>query len=168
MFERNHFLSAILEMTSSLDVCLKQRAVIEFLVWEGEPPINIFIRSEKVYRDAAIGCSAVKKWVSRIKSEEENPSLSDFRDKQRSGRPSAAVNPGNSVRVKELIRDDHGVTIDDIDEHLGISYRSAAQIVGELGFLKVCVRLFPRQLNGRQKVSSFRSLFEASLVSLKL
>ena len=58
--------------------------VIEFLILEGKPPINIFQRLEKVYGDAAIGYSAVKKWVSRIKDEEEDTSLSELRDNQRS------------------------------------------------------------------------------------
>ena len=71
MFKRNHILTAILEMTSSFNVRQKQRSVIEFLALERKPPINIFQRLEKVYRDAAIGYSAVKKWVSRIKGEED-------------------------------------------------------------------------------------------------
>ena len=35
--ERNHLLPAILKMTSSFNVRQKQRAVIAFLVLEGEP-----------------------------------------------------------------------------------------------------------------------------------
>ena len=58
---------------------------------EGEPTINIFQRMEKVYRDVAIGYRVVKEWVSRIKDEEKDPSLSVLRDKQRSERPSSAV-----------------------------------------------------------------------------
>ena len=122
MFERNHLLSAILEMTSSFNVRQKQRAVIEFLVLEGEPPIKSFQRLEKVYEDVAIDYSAVKKCVSRIKSEEEDPSLGNFRDKQRSGRPSVTVNLGNSARPEGLIQDDRRVTIDEIAERLGISH----------------------------------------------
>ena len=71
MFKCNHVLTAILEMTSSFNVRQKQRSAIEFLALEGKPPINIFQRLEKVYGDAAIGYSAVKKWVFRIKGEED-------------------------------------------------------------------------------------------------
>ena len=46
---------------------------------------------EKVYRDVAIGYRVVKEWVSRIKGEEKDPSLSVLRDKQRSERPLSAV-----------------------------------------------------------------------------
>ena len=51
--------------------------MVEFLVFKGKPPIHIFKRLEKVYKDAAIGYSTVKKWVSRIKDKGENPSVSD-------------------------------------------------------------------------------------------
>ena len=36
-------------MTSLWDVRQKQRAVIEFLVLKGKPPINIFKRLENIY-----------------------------------------------------------------------------------------------------------------------
>jgi len=62
-----HFWSRVLEVTSPLEVRHKQRAVIEFLVSEGEPPKQIFERLMKVYEDAWIAYSTVKKWVSRIK-----------------------------------------------------------------------------------------------------
>ena len=113
-------------MTSSLDVRQKQRAVIEFLVSEGEPPKQIFERLVNVYGDASLAYSTVKKWVSRIKHE-EGP---------RSGRPSSAVNPGNNDKVEKLIRDDRRITIDDIAERVGVSHGSAVNIVNELGFAK--------------------------------
>ena len=65
-------------MTSSLNVRQKQRAGIEFLVSEGEPPKKFFERLVKVYGDASIAYSTVKKWVSRIKDKEDDPSLSSL------------------------------------------------------------------------------------------
>ena len=112
-------------MTSSLDVRQKQRAVIEFLVSEGEPPKQIFERLVNVYGDASLAYSTVKKWVSRIKHEEDDPSLSSLQDRPRSGRPSSAVNPGNNDKVEKLIRDDRRITIDDIAERVGVSHGSA-------------------------------------------
>ena len=116
----------------------------------------------KVYEDVAVCYSAVKKWVSRIRGEEEDPRLSDL-DKQRSGRPLLAVNPGNSAQAEELIQDDRRVTIDDIAQRFGITHKSAAKIVGELGFAKVSAR-FRDNLRTSQ-ASRFRSLFGASRVS---
>ena len=123
-------MSSILEMMPSFNVRQKQRAVNEFLVLQGEPPTNIFQRLEKVYGDAAIGYSAVKKWASKIKGKEKDSSFSDLWHKHRSERLSSAVSPGNIARTEELIRDDHEVTIDDIAERLGIIHGSTAKIVG--------------------------------------
>ena len=147
-------------MTSSFNARKKQRAVIEFLALEGESPINISQRSEKVYGDATIGYSAVNKWVSRIIAEEEDLCLSDLRHKQRSERPSSAVDPGSSARAEELIRDDCRVTIDDIAERLGISHRSAAKIVVEIGFVKVCAKWVPRQLTDAHKQARLEACLE--------
>ena len=78
LFQRVHFRSCVSEMTSSLDVRQKQKAVIEFLVSEGEPPKKIFERLVKVCGDASIAYSTVKKWVSRIEDKEDDPSLSSL------------------------------------------------------------------------------------------
>ena len=80
----------------------------------------------------------MKKWVSRIKDEEDDPSLSSLQDRRRSGRPSSAVNPGNSDEVEKLIRDDRRITIDDIAECVGVSRESAVDIFNKLSFAKVC------------------------------
>ena len=147
-------------MTSSLDVRQKQRAVIEFLVSEGEPPKQIFERLVNVYGDASLAYSTVKKWVSRIKHEEDDPSLSSLQDRPRSGRPSSAVNPGNNDKVEKLIRDDRRITIDDIAECVEVSHGSAVNIVNELGFAKVCARWVPRQLLDFHKQARFEACSE--------
>ena len=71
MFQLNDLPSAIWEVTSSLEAHQMQRAVIEFLVLEDEIPINIFNSLEKVYRDSALGYSAVKMWVSVLKAKKK-------------------------------------------------------------------------------------------------
>ena len=123
-----------------------------------EPPINIFQRLEEFYWDAATGYSAFKKWVSRIKGGEEDPGLSDLRNKQGSERPSSAVNPGSSARAEELIRDYRRVTINDIAERIRISHGSAAKIVGKLGFAKVCAWWVSRQLTDAHKQACLKLL----------
>ena len=102
----------------------------------------------------------MKKWVSRIKDEEDDPSLSSLQDRRRSGRPSSAVNPGNSDEVEKLIRDDRRITIDDIAECVEVSHGSAVNIVNELGFAKVCARWFPRQLLDFHKRARFEACSE--------
>ena len=82
MFECNCFLSAILEFMSSLDVHKKLRAGMESIVLKGKPPTNIFKKLQKIKGDAVIAYSPVKKWVSRIKGEED-PSLSDLNEEKK-------------------------------------------------------------------------------------
>ena len=133
-------------MTSLWDVHQKQRAVIEFFVFEEEPPINIFKRLEKEYGNAAVSYSAIKKWVSRIKSEEEDPSTSDLQDKQGKGKPSSAVVPKNSAMAEKLITEHRRVNIDEIAVRLGISHGSTAKIVGELRLAKFSAKWVSKQL----------------------
>ena len=73
---------------------------------------------------------------------------------------SSVVNPGNSTGIVELIREDRRVTFDDIDEGLGISHRSAAKIVVELGFGKVCARWVSRHLTDTDKQARFEACLE--------
>ena len=102
----------------------------------------------------------MKKWVSRIKDEEDDPSLSSLQDRRRSGKPSSAVNPGNSDEVEKLIRDDRRITINDIAECVGVSHGRAVNIVNELGFAKVCARWAPRQLLDFHKQARFEACLE--------
>ena len=55
--------AAKLKMAALQEVRQKQRAVIEFLVAEGETPLNIHKRLQNVYGDCAIDYSTVKRWA---------------------------------------------------------------------------------------------------------
>ena len=48
-------------MANLLEVCMKQGAVIEFLVVEGETPINIHKRMQTVFKDETLDYSIVWK-----------------------------------------------------------------------------------------------------------
>ena len=98
----------------------------------------------------------MKKWVFWIKDEEDDPSSSSLQDRRRSGRPSSAVDPGNSDEVEKLFRDDRRITIDDIAECVGVSHGSSVNIVNELGFAKVCARWVSRQLLHFHKQARFK------------
>ncbi|GFR93314.1 transposase [Elysia marginata] len=62
------------KMASSMDLRLKQRAVIEFLIAEGCSPIEIYSRMKAVYGEMCLDVSTVRRWTRR--SREENPSES--------------------------------------------------------------------------------------------
>uniref|UniRef100_A0A0L8FPW5 Mos1 transposase HTH domain-containing protein n=1 Tax=Octopus bimaculoides TaxID=37653 RepID=A0A0L8FPW5_OCTBM len=69
-------------MGAPLELCQKQRAVIEFLVAEGETPVNIHRRLQNVFEDHSNVC----RWVRRLK--DEKVGTVSVADKPRSGRPS--------------------------------------------------------------------------------
>ena len=56
-----------LKMAAPLEARQKQRAVIEFLVAEGETSLKIHNRLKNVYKDNTIDYSNVKRWVQRFK-----------------------------------------------------------------------------------------------------
>ena len=66
------------KMASSMDLRLKQRAVIEFLTAEGYSPIEIFYRMKAVYGEMCLYVSTVRRWTRR--SRKENPSESTVHD----------------------------------------------------------------------------------------
>ena len=55
---------------ADIDVCIRQRSVIEFLTAEGELPIRIHERLKNVYGDATVDVSTVRRWVRRCKETE--------------------------------------------------------------------------------------------------
>ena len=89
-----------LEMAASLEARQKQRAVIEFLVAEGETSLKIHNRLKNVYKDNTIDSSNVKRWVQRFeKSTEDHEEVgkASVADKPRSGRPLSSVNSDNKT-----------------------------------------------------------------------
>ena len=53
-------------MAGPMDICLKQKAVIEFLVCEEETPLNIHKQLKNVFKDDILDYSNVRRWVKRI------------------------------------------------------------------------------------------------------
>ena len=70
------------------DVRFKQRAVIEFVMAEKVPPIEIHRRMQAVYGDQCVYVGTVRCWVRRLKDGEVGQA--DLSDKTRSGRPETA------------------------------------------------------------------------------
>ena len=69
------------KMASSMDLHIKQRAVIEFLTTEGCSPIEIYSHMKPVYGDLCL----------HVSSREENSSESTVHDQARTGRPLSAL-----------------------------------------------------------------------------
>ncbi|GFR76540.1 transposase [Elysia marginata] len=106
------------KMASSMNLRLKQRAVIEFLTAEGCNPIEIYSRMKAVYGEMCLDVSTVRRWTRR--SREENPSESTVHDQARTGRSLSAPDSKHQSRVDQLIRENRRVKQIDISIEVGI------------------------------------------------
>jgi hypothetical protein len=70
------------KMASDMEVCIKQRCVIEFLHAEKIAPNDIHRCLLNVYGDQTVDVSTVRRWVARFSS-----GNSDVKDKPHSGWP---------------------------------------------------------------------------------
>ena len=120
-------------MADRCDIGFKQKAVIEFLAFEGNAAKEISGRLQNVYGDSALSYTSVKRWVTHFKS----GGSSSITDKPRSGRPSTAVTEENRTLVDELIRSDGRITVREIVERIGTGHNAAQNIISELGYSKV-------------------------------
>ena len=145
-----------LEMAALFEAHQKQRAVIEFLVAEGETSLKIHNQMKNVYKDNTIDYSNVTRWVQRFKKsteDHEEVGKASIADKPRSGRPSTSVNPDNKTYADELIRTDRRITVEELAFKLDVSIGSAHSIVASLGYSKVCASWVHRQLTEDHKTS---------------
>ena len=139
------------KMASSMDLRLKQRAVIEFLTAEGCSPIEIFYRMKAVYGEMCLDVRTVRRWTRR--SREENPSESTVHDQARTGRPLSASDSKHQSRVDQLIRENRRVKQIDISIEIGISQERVHHIITNLlGYRKVSARWVPRMLTPQIKL----------------
>jgi len=76
------------KMASDMEVCMKQRCVIESLHAEKFAPSDTHRRLMNVYGDQTVDVSTVRRWVACFSSGD-----SDVNDKPRSGQPCTAVTP---------------------------------------------------------------------------
>ena len=117
------------------NVSFRQRAVIEFLVKEEIPAADIHHRLQRVYGDVCMGASSVRRWVKHFK--DGNTSI---QDQPRSGRPRTASTEPNKKRLDEIIKEDRRVTLDAIATKLGIGHNAVQEMIGSLGYRKICAR----------------------------
>jgi transposase len=82
-----------------------QRAVIEFLVKEGNSAAVIYERLHGVYGDAYMGARGVRRWVKHFMD-----GNTDIADQPRCGRPRTAATERNKQKFDELIRQDRRIT----------------------------------------------------------
>lgn len=126
---------------------LKYRAVIEFLMLEGETCANIHTRLVNVYAEDAPSLTTVKNWVWEFKR-----GKSTLEDEPRSGRPREATSEEMIAAARAVVEENRRASYRCIAEQLGISKDSVMQIMkNELKMRKICKVWVPHSLTQENK-----------------
>ena len=128
------------------NVSLHQRAVIEFLVKEEISAADIHHRLQRLYGDMCMGASSDRQRVEHFK--DGNTSI---QDQPGSGRPRTASTEPDKERFDEIIKEDRRVMLDAIATKIEIRHNTVQEIIGSLGYRKICVRWVPRLLTEDHK-----------------
>jgi len=75
-----------------------------------------------------------------------------IQDQPLSGRRRTASTEPNKNRDDEIIKEDRRVTLDAIATKFGIGHNAVQEMIGSLGYRKICVRWVPRLLTEDHKV----------------
>ena len=123
------------------DVSFHRCAVIEFLVKEEIPAADIHHRLQRVYGDVCMVASNVRRWVKHFK--DGNMSI---QDQPYSSCPQTASTEPNKKRVDEIIKEDRCVMLGAVATELGIGHTAVQEMIGSLGYWKICAHWVPRLL----------------------
>ena len=97
-------------------------------------------------RDNAPSYATVKNWIWKFRRGE-----TDFKDKERSGRPKFACSEENVSLAEGLVKNDTKITVRQLGRKLGISKGSAHNILAdELGLIKKKAVIVPHHLTSEQ------------------
>jgi len=96
----------------------------------------------QVYRDNAMKKTAVYKWVKRFSEGRESVT-----DKERSGWPATSRTEGNIAKVRQIVRENHRLTVRSIAEQVNIGRETVRKILTEdLDMRKVCAKMVQKEL----------------------
>ena len=125
------------------------RAVIKFLVLEGQSSKQVEERLTSVYGQSSPSSSTIKRWVKEFQRGRES-----LEDDPRSGRPITSTSPENIEKVHKLVIENRRISLYELEEATGISYGSIHNILhDELHMSKVCARWVPKMLSDDMKQS---------------
>ena len=127
--------SSSVKMADPLAKCTKeeQRSVIRFLGSEGVKPIEVSRRMKVQYGDACLSLQQVHEWTRKFMN-----GISSVTDSPRPGQAHPVVTPEAIVAVEAIVKENRGVTANEIAAHLDMSHGSSHHIVhGVLQFNKV-------------------------------
>ena len=95
------------------------RAVIKFLVLEGQSSKQVEERLTSVYGQSSPSSSTIKRWVKEFQRGRES-----LEDDPRSGRPTTSTSPENIEKVHKLVIENRRISLYELEEATGISYGS--------------------------------------------
>jgi hypothetical protein len=124
------------EKIAVTDMSFRQRAVIEFLMKEGNSAAVIYERLRGVYGDVCMGTSSVRRWLKHFKD-----GNTDIADQPRCDRPRTAATERNKQKVDELIRQDRRIT--NSQRNCGSAFSRAPCGPGDDEDFRISESLFP-------------------------
>ena len=101
----------------------------------------------KAYGECAMTKTRVYEWYKRFQDGRE-----DVEDDERPGRPGTSTTDENVEKMKEMVMNDHRITIREVADDVGISIGSFHEIFSNvLGMKRVAAQFVPKLLNFEQK-----------------
>lgn len=126
---------------------LEQRYAIKFCVRLGKNATETFQMLQEAFKDDYISRSQSGRWHKAFKEGRE-----EIADEPRSGRPTMTRTDENVNRVREVLRSDRRLSIQQIANTLNMSTFAVHGIVTkDLQMHKVCAKLVPKVLTEDQK-----------------
>jgi len=91
--------------------------------------------------------TAVYKWVKRFSEGRESVT-----DEERSGRPATSRTEENIAKVRQIVRENHRLTVRSAAEQVNIDRETVRKTLTEdLDTRKVCAKMVPKELTEEQK-----------------
>ena len=95
---------------------MEQRAVVKFLVAEGEKASKVLERLKGVYGEACMSKTQLYEWYQRFKDGRDS-----IADDKHSGRPVSATDGAVVDLVEKLVLEDRRITIEDLASATAVS-----------------------------------------------
>uniref|UniRef100_A0A0A9VQP8 Mariner Mos1 transposase n=1 Tax=Lygus hesperus TaxID=30085 RepID=A0A0A9VQP8_LYGHE len=125
------------------------REVMKFLHCKGLMAKDIYADMLDTLGDSAPSYAMVKKWVTEFRR-----GRTSTEDLIRSGRPRDVSTYENVDYIRNLIKDDERVTVQDIAKYVGISFGSVHAILSKLlELVKVSGRWVPRRVSNDRRMT---------------
>jgi hypothetical protein len=126
-----------------------QRIIIKFLTKEGVIPSEIFTRLQAQFGDECLSQPRVFSWAKSFREGRDR-----VENEPHARRPRTSVNPGNVLKIGELIRANHRITVPELSQKVGTSVGSFEEILhNKLKVSKVGARLLTPEHRERRLVA---------------